>query len=167
MLPGLKYQLNDRAGEHASLTAGFAELRTLGSHAQSLTSGKRLARNTLWNLGGNLAPLPVAFFCIPPLIKALGTDRFGVLTLIWALIGYTAVFDFGLGRALTQLVAAKLGTDEPQDVPALVWTSQLMMLALGLCGTVILLGLSAWLVGHVFHVRGALQRETTWSLYLL
>src|ERR1700757_1114987 len=126
MLRSWKYPVNDRAEKEESLTAGFTELRTLSSPALSFTSGKRLARNTLWNLGGNLAPLPVAFLCIPPLIKALGTNRFGILTLIWALIGYTAVFDFGLGRALTQLVAAKLGTDEPQDVPALVWTSQLM-----------------------------------------
>jgi O-antigen/teichoic acid export membrane protein len=167
MLRSLKYQLNDRVGEEASLTTGLAELRTLGSQALSLTSGKRLARNTLWNLGGSLAPLPVAFLSIPPLIKALGTDRFGILTLIWALIGYSALFDFGLGRALTQLVAAKLGTDERRDVPALVWTSQLLMLGLGLCGTVILLVSSAWLVRHVFHVQGVLERETTWSLYLL
>jgi O-antigen/teichoic acid export membrane protein len=135
--------------------------------AWHLTSGKRLARNTLWNLMGNVAPLLVALFCIPPLIKALGTSRFGILTLIWALIGYAAIFDFGLGRALTQLTAAKLGTNQQKDIPALVWTSQLMMLALGFCGSLVLLLLSGWLARRVLHVPAALQGETTLSLYLL
>lgn len=158
---------SSRAVVEESLTGRFAGNRTVSSRAQSFTSGKRLVRNTIWNLGGNLAPLPIAFFCIPPLIRALGTDRFGILTLIWALIGYSAVFDFGLGRALTQLVAAKLGTDEHEEVPSLVWTSQLMMLSLGLCGTVLLLVLSPWLTHHLLHVPTGLQQETTWSLYLL
>jgi len=139
----------------------------VSSEVLRLTGGRRLARNTLWNLGGNLAPLLVAFFCIPPIVKALGTSRFGILTLVWALIGYATVFDFGLGRALTQLVATRLGSDEQQDVPGLVWTSQLMMLFLGLCATVVLLVLSGWLTHRVLHVPVGLQRETTRSLYFL
>lgn len=75
-----------------------------------LTSGRVLARNTVWNLIGNGAPMIVAVFSIPILIHALGKDRFGVLALAWALIGYASLFDMGLGRALTQLVARKLGS---------------------------------------------------------
>jgi O-antigen/teichoic acid export membrane protein len=153
--------------EGTSLTAGWEELQKTSSDVLHLTSGNRLARNTLWNLSANLAPLLVAFFCIPPLVKGLGTSRFGILTLVWALIGYTAIFDFGLGRALTQLVAIKLGTDEQQDVPDLVWTSQLMMLFLGFCGTALLILLSRWLVHHVLHVPVGLEPETTRSLHLM
>ena len=74
-----------------------------------LTQGRLLARNTVWNLGGQVAPLVVAIFAIPPLIKGLGTDRFGVLTLAWVVIGYFSLFDLGLGRALTKLVAGQEG----------------------------------------------------------
>ncbi|MGC1616486.1 MAG: hypothetical protein WA736_17540, partial [Candidatus Acidiferrum sp.] len=82
-----------------------------------LTSGRLLARNTVWNLIGNGAPLIVAVFSIPILIHGLGKDRFGVLTLAWALIGYAGLFDMGLGRALTQLVAKKLGSGESHEIP--------------------------------------------------
>ena len=153
--------------EGTSLTAAVGQLQASRRGSQYLTSGNRLARNTLWNLIGNVAPMLVAIFCIPLLVKALGTNRFGILTLVWALIGYTTVFDFGLGRALTQLVATRLGTDEQQDVPDLVWTSQLMMLFLGFVGTAILALLSGFLARHVLHVPVALEGETTRSLYLL
>src|SRR5258708_9530063 len=92
-----------------------------------LMRGRLLARNVIWNLVGSGAPMIVAVFCIPILIRGLGTARFGVLTLAWALIGYASLFDLGLGRALTQLVAKKLGAGEDREIPALVWTSLLLM----------------------------------------
>jgi O-antigen/teichoic acid export membrane protein len=109
----------------------------------------------------------VAAFCIPLLIKGLGTDRFGVLTLVWALIGYATLFDLGLGRALTQLVATKLGSGQDGEVPTLVWTSLLLMLLLGLLGAMVVVLLTPWLVNRALHVPGLLGHETLYSLYLL
>src|SRR6266849_6884349 len=104
-------------------------------HNGHLTSGRLLARNTVWNLVGSAAPMAVAVFCIPILIRGLGHERFGVLTLAWALIGYASLFDLGLGRALTQLASRKLGEGEEREIPSLAWTSLLLMLLLGLLGT--------------------------------
>src|SRR2546427_4459732 len=108
-----------------------------------LTSGRLLARNVVWNLLGTVAPLFVAVFAVPRLIHAMGTDRFGVLTLAWALIGYASLFDLGLGRALTQLVARKLGAGEEGEIPSLAWTSLLLMMLLGLAGTASVLLISS------------------------
>src|SRR6266436_5464752 len=101
------------------------------NHNGHLTSGRLLARNTVWNLLGSGAPMVVAVFSIPILIQGLGKERFGILTLAWALVGYASLFDLGLGRALTQQVAEKLGTGKHDDIPVLVWTSLALMLALG------------------------------------
>src|SRR5258708_34829983 len=117
-----------------------------------LTSGRLLARNTIWNLIGNGAPLIVAVFSIPILIHGLGKDRFGVLTLAWALIGYASLFDLGLGRALTQVVAKKLGAGEERDIPGLAWTSLLLMLLLGFAGTAFILVISPWLAGSGLNI---------------
>ena len=73
----------------------------------------------------------MALFAIPLLVKGLGVDRFGVLTLAWMVIGYFSLFDLGLGRALTKLVAEKLGEERAQEIPAIVWTTLLLMLAFG------------------------------------
>jgi O-antigen/teichoic acid export membrane protein len=132
----------------------------------NLTSGRRLARNTVWNLFGAGVPMVFAFFCIPLLIRGLGTDRFGVVTLVWALIGYATLFDLGLGRALTQLIAQKLGTQEHHDVPALLWTSLALLIAFGLLGASVVALIAPWLV-HRLHVPDALSLETRYSLYLL
>src|ERR1700719_1324905 len=127
------------------------------AHNGSLTSGRLLARNTVWNLLGGGAPMIVAVFCIPILIRGLGTERFGILTLAWALIGYASLFDLGLGRALTQLVAKKLGAGEDREVPTLVWTTLLLMLFLGVLGAAVVGVLSPWLVHSVLNVDDPME----------
>ena len=132
-----------------------------------LTSGRLLAKNTVWNLIGNGAPMVVAVFSIPVLIHGLGKDRFGVLALAWALIGYASLFDVGLGRALTQVVAKKLGTQEEHEIPQVVWTSLLLMLGLGILGAAVMSSISPWLVHRLLKVPEALQAETLRSFYWL
>ncbi|MCI0403070.1 MAG: flippase, partial [Acidobacteria bacterium] len=50
--------------------------------------------------------------CIPPIIAGLGAERFGLLALAWAVLGYFNIFDLGLGRATTKFVAESLGRGE-------------------------------------------------------
>lgn len=132
-----------------------------------LVRGRLLAGNVLWSVLGTGAPLLVAVPIVPILIRRMGTDRFGVLTLAWAVIGYASLFDLGLGRALTQVVAKKLGAGEDHEVPTLVWTSLLLMLILSAFGAMIVWAISPWLVHHIFKIPSALQAETLSSFYIL
>jgi O-antigen/teichoic acid export membrane protein len=132
-----------------------------------LTSGRLLARNTVWNLIGLGAPVLVAVFCIPVLVRTLGNDRFGVLALAWSLIGYASLFDLGLGRALTQMVAKKLGAGQQQEVPRIVWTSLMLMLALGILGGAVMIAVAPWLVRGVLKVPQSLRGETVRAFFLL
>jgi O-antigen/teichoic acid export membrane protein len=140
---------------------------TSSNQSLHLLSGPLLARNALWNLLGGGAPLLVAVFSIPLLIRELGKERFGVLALVWALIGYAGVFDLGVGRALTQLVARKLGAGEQREVPSLARTSLLLMLALGVVGAVAIILISPWLVRHALQIPAPFQSEAVRSFYLL
>lgn len=65
----------------------------------------RTGRNVALTLAGLGLPLLMGAFSIPYIIEKLGTGRFGVLTLIWAIFGYFSLFDFGISKALTKQVA--------------------------------------------------------------
>jgi O-antigen/teichoic acid export membrane protein len=132
-----------------------------------LTSGRVLARNAAWSLVGQVAPMLVAVVAIPPLIGGLGRDRFGVLTLAWLVIGYFSLFDLGLGRALTKVVAERLGAGREGELPALVWTSLGLMMALGLAGAALVGLLAPWLVRGVIKVPAGLQPEAGRCVALL
>jgi len=95
-----------------------------------------LLRNSLFNLVGLGGPLLVALFTIPYLVKALGVEKFGLLTLIWALVSYFGLFDFGLGRALTQQIAVSCSLNKNRELPGIVGTAYSIMLLLGSCAGV-------------------------------
>jgi len=128
---------------------------------------RRLALNTIWNVLGQAIPLVIAAFTIPVLIKRLGVDRFGVLTLAWALVGYFSLFDLGVGRALTKVVSDKLACHKDSELADAIWSGLAMMLVLGslFAG---LIGISAhWIVSAILRVPPALVAETTRSVYPL
>jgi O-antigen/teichoic acid export membrane protein len=133
----------------------------------TLTGGRLLARNSLANLVGQGAPLIVAFVTIPLLIKALGTERFGVLNLVWMVIGYFSLFDMGLSRAITKLVAEKLGGRTFEEIPALIFTGIALMVVLGVGGGLIAAAITPWLVHSALKIPAALQDETLKTFYLL
>src|SRR5258707_13937180 len=56
-----------------------------------------------------LFPYTTLFRSIPIITRALGDVRFGLLALMWAIIGYFSTLDLGLGRATTRFVAEALG----------------------------------------------------------
>lgn len=135
--------------------------------ARHLTSGAVLARSSLLNLLGTGLPLVVGVLAIPLLLKGLGPDRFGVLTLAWTVVGYFSLFDLGLGRGLTQAIAEKLGSGRNEDIPQLAAVSLLILLLMGLVGVVVVGLLCPLLTYRLLHVPVELQRETLIALWLL
>jgi O-antigen/teichoic acid export membrane protein len=133
----------------------------------SLVRAPRLAHHSLLNLLGQGIPFVAAVVAIPLLIKGLGTDRFGVLTLAWMVTGYFSLFDLGLSRALTQVVSERLGAGQEKVAPPLVWAALGMMGGLGLVATALVAGISPWLVHSVLKIPAGLQAETVQAFYLL
>jgi O-antigen/teichoic acid export membrane protein len=131
------------------------------------TNKPRLSQNIIWNLIGSLAPLLIALLAVPVIIEALGVARFGVLTLIWAAIGYFNLFDFGLGQALTKLVAERKSKLSSKALSSLIWTGLSMMLGLSLISIIVVWFLSSPLVHHWLKIPIDLQEEALDSFKLL
>jgi O-antigen/teichoic acid export membrane protein len=132
-----------------------------------LTSGRTLIRGAAWNLLGQSLPVIAAFLFVPLLVRGLGVERFGILSLAWMLIGYFSLFDLGMGGALTRMVSERLAGRREAEVPALVWTSLALTCAMGLVGTLIIASIAPWLVSDVLKVPAALRAETIGLLEVL
>ena len=126
-----------------------------------------MARNVFWNLAGQAGPVLIAVFTVPLLIDGLGMDRFGILTLVWMVLSYFGLCDFGFGRALTQMIAEKIGRREDDEIPSLVWTSMMLMAAFGVFGSLIMIAVSPLLVNTIIKIPENLRTETLRTFYLL
>jgi len=127
----------------------------------------RLARGATWNLLGQLVPLGAALVCIPPLVAHLGADRFGVVTLAWALVGYFTLFDFGIGPAVTRTLARCRAEGRESEAAGWFWTAIALTLGLGIVGAIAVAAAAPWLTHSLLRVPPALQGETLGILSLL
>ncbi len=129
-------------------------------------SGKLIAKNTVYNLLGYGVPLVFALVLIPPLISKLGTERFGVLNLIWIVVGYFSFFDFGFGKGLTKVIAEKIGLNQTEQISKIFWTTILIMIFIGLV-TVLILFFFVGQIVNIINVSNAIHQETLDTFYVL
>lgn len=126
-----------------------------------------LAKNTVYNLMGRILPMAIALAAIPYIIEGLGVERFGVLTLAWMVVGYFGIFDMGIGRATTKFVAQAISRREQEQLPSLVWTSLLLLVAFGMVAGILAALLTPWLVSDVLNIPEALKGESRMAFLLL
>ncbi len=126
-----------------------------------------LTRNWVLNVLGWVVPLSVALFAIPSVGRGLGAEQFGVLSLASALLGYFGIFDLGLGRATTKIVADSLAVGDHERLPKVVWTSLWMQAVFGLLGTLGTMAVIPLLVNRFLKISPGLMAETRMCLFVL
>lgn len=125
-----------------------------------------IKKNTLWNLFGAVSPAIVGVVALPYLLHRIGVDKLGVLTLVWALIGYFSIFDLGLGRALTHRISSLRIENDPLKIDSAISFGMGLMLLIGFLGSLIVcvaiyvLGIG-WL-----NISAEVYSEAYWSIFV-
>jgi O-antigen/teichoic acid export membrane protein len=117
-----------------------------------------LSRNAAYNLAGALVPMVVALVTIPIYLRLLGEARYGVLAILWLLLGYFGLFDLGLSRAVAQALAHDRDAP-PERRTRIFWASLILNAAFGALSGLALYVAIPPLVSHLFHVPPDLQAE--------
>jgi len=134
---------------------------------QEKITGRLITRNWLLNLLGQGIPLFLGLLTIPWLLRYLGIERFGILSIAWAVLGYVGQFDLGLGRATTKFVAECLGRGDIEKLPALIWTSVFSQLVFGGLAAFLLLALTPALSNHILKISSVHLLEMKMVLLIL
>lgn len=101
-----------------------------------------IRRNSLINLVGAIVPMGVMLVTVPLYLSQIGEARYGVLALVWLVLGYFSFLEMGLGKATANHIA------KAHDAPAaerseIFWTALLLNAAMGMIGAAVL-----WLAGE-------------------
>lgn len=115
-------------------------------------------RNALFNLVGAVIPLVVSLITIPIYLKIIGDARYGVLAIVWLLLGYFGLFDLGLGRATAQRIAA-LHAGTAIERAQTFWTALSLNACIGVVGGLLIWPIAAYFFGAFFKVDEILRPE--------
>lgn len=119
-----------------------------------------LFSNIIYSFVTLILPVLVSLLLIPALIKQLGPERFGVLSLAWVFLGYFSLFNFGVGRATTKYVSEYLAEKREKEIPSLVKTSWFMLFVLGFLGGILLSISTPYLITNILKIPLDLYQET-------
>src|ERR1035437_10688053 len=70
-----------------------------------MSLGKRFIKNSFFNVAGWLWLTVISVVTVPYIVKKLGYDAYGVLSLVSMVVGYFAFLDLGLGDAVIKYVS--------------------------------------------------------------
>src|SRR5260370_38891851 len=130
--------------------------------------GRRLiAKNTIFNLTGQVLPMVAGVATIPFSVRGLGAAEYGILSIAMMLLGYFNIFDLGLSRATVKFVAENLDPENVHKVPELVWTSLSLLVGLGIIGGAVAAFFVPISVTHLFKMPAELAGQARIPLYLL
>lgn len=120
----------------------------------------------MWNLLGSVLPMAAGLVAIPLLIHTLGAERFGLLTLVWSILGYFSLFDMGIGRATTKYVSHYWSRQRLLSTSRLVRVALLMLLVFG-CLAASLLMASAGLISRTVNLSAGLSRDEFYASLMI
>lgn len=118
----------------------------------------KLFRNYIVNTSGTAMQATIALITVPIYIHHIGSARYGILSIVWILLGYFGFLDFGLSRASANALGRM--RDAPRHERARVLTTTLYLnLTLGLVGSFILYLTGLILLREFFVLGGELRTE--------
>jgi O-antigen/teichoic acid export membrane protein len=150
-----------------TVLCGYAQQPVAEAEGTVGVSRHTLARSGVINVAGVLVPVAVAVAAIPLLLHGLGRDRFGVLTLAWATVGWFSVFDLGLGRATTHVVATEYTRGHGAHARSMALMTIEALFGLGCVAGVLAAVTTSLLISNVLHVPSDLRPEARTAFFIL
>ena len=117
-----------------------------------------IRRYASYNLVAALAPILVSFATVPLYLEAIGLERYGVLAICWVLVGYFGLFEFGLGPATSQRIAA-LADAPANEKSQTIWCALLLSLGLGCFGAFLVYVFGGPLLSAIRSIESGLAVE--------
>lgn len=142
-----------------------AEGRSRGDQTSGNFRGRTLANSAAVILGW-LIPTLIFMFLTPYMIKSVGKEAYGIITLTTVLTGYVSFMNMGFGEAVTKHTAQYAAIDDVANLTRTVSAGLIIFTVVGFVGGMILVVLSDWLASSVFNIPPDLLEDAVFVFRL-
>jgi O-antigen/teichoic acid export membrane protein len=126
-------------------------------------STKPLKRNFFVNLLSPMTRMAVALVTVPLYLHHIGDARYGVMSIVWLLLGFFGFLDLGLSRAVTNALA-KLRDATQEHRARVLLTTFGLNLGIGLMGGVVLYVFGGLMLQHFVSMPDEISAEVSRAL---
>ena len=122
-----------------------------------------IRRYTIINLAGSAIPMFVMLITVPLYLKTLGDVRYGVLALVWLVLGCFSFLEMGLGKATANHIA-RLHNASAKERGTIFWTAMIVNATFGMIAALILWLIGSYLLTQGLKMPAAFRREALSAL---
>ncbi|RII27945.1 MAG: flippase [Geobacter sp.] len=122
-----------------------------------------IKRYTLTNLLGSIIPMFVLLVTVPLYLKVLGDVRYGVLALVWLMLGYFGFLEMGLGKSTANHIA-RLADSSDKERGTIFWTAISVNAGFGIFAALILWVIGDYLLTSVIKIPPEYHNEAVTAL---
>ena len=119
----------------------------------------RVSSNALLNGLGQVLVAVVAIISLPAIVKRLGPDTFGILTLVYVAFGAIGILDLGLGRATAKVVSEFLASKRTAAIGPAILVSASIQFCMGATLGVGLFFARSFVTQRLLRMPAGLQAE--------
>lgn len=124
-------------------------------------------RQTIMTLLSQGVPMILGIVLIPVLLKEMGAQRFGFLSVVWSLLGYFGFLDLGISRTITKMIAEEGTLELSQQNHYFVQVGSKLVFWMSVVGAAIASILVLLNFKQLFRVDEILIQELKWSGILI
>lgn len=114
--------------------------------------GERTIKNALFNAVSGMLPLILTLFFWPYIVSELGDTSYGMYALVGAVIGYFALLDLGMGRAVIKFVAEYSGRSDRARLQETIGAALAIFSAVGAVGSLLIFSLARMLATRLLKI---------------
>lgn len=128
--------------------------------------GSRIISGALWQGGGQVVTLALALLTAPIVIRRMGPDSYGTLSLINTILAYLAITDLGMGLASTRYGALAFARGDAEEESGVIWSSLFLLTIPVTLTVVVIIAFSAPICRHLLSLSPGLQDQGVIALRL-
>lgn len=122
-------------------------------------------KNIVYNALGVFFPLVAAAFAIPFLNSTLEGEGFSLVLIIWAIIGYFSLFDFGVGRALTFSIS-EIHPSRQSEISSYIKGGLSIVVLTSIIGSILVFAFAEFVVGDWYKMSENIKLDAKFSLFI-
>jgi O-antigen/teichoic acid export membrane protein len=122
-----------------------------------LTQG--LTRNTIFNVLGWVFPTIFAFITIPIILNSIGTEKFGIMSLITIVSGYLGLLHSPISFGVVKYLADAFGKEDWLQFKLYLYSGFPASIFFSTTGAIIILVSAQYMVLHVFVIPPYLEKD--------
>ena len=125
---------------------------------------KGILKNVAINFFGLVLPTFVSLVTVPSYIRLLGVERYGVISLVWTLIGYFGILDLGMSMAAQNHISKARASGDKTESARVFWSATWLNLATGVIGGLMIYFGAFLYTAYFTKVSPELQHEVYMAL---